>query len=61
MKIIHIKSGLNIKYNNNETTKEIVFGINNSNNIIQNTTFQLNIEILDPFTFNNIIEKSEKN
>jgi capsular polysaccharide biosynthesis protein len=60
MKIIHIKSGLNIKYNNNETTKEIVFGINNSNNIIQNTTFQLNIEILDPFTFNNIIEKSEK-
>lgn len=60
MKIIHIKCGLDITYNNNEITKEIVFGINNSNSIIQNITFQTNIEILEETKFTNIIEKGEQ-
>jgi capsular polysaccharide biosynthesis protein len=60
MKLIHIKSGVDIKYNNNETTKEIVFGLNNFNNVIQKITFQSNLEILEQSKFRNIIEKSEQ-
>ena len=60
MKLIHIKSGLDIKYNNNETTKEFVFGLNNLNIVVQKITFQSNLEILEQTKFQNIIEKSEQ-
>ena len=60
MRILYINDNINIKYFNNEIFKETIFGLDDNNNIIQNITFQNNIEILDIDKFKNIIIESNE-
>lgn len=43
MKLLYVRDGIRIQYNQNETTDEYIFGIDDCNNIIQNVTFSNNI------------------
>ena len=60
MRILYTNDNINIQYNHNEITKETIFGLDDNNNIIQNITFQTNIEILDIDKFKDIIVSSNQ-
>jgi len=59
MKILYIYEGIDIYYNNGETTKEMIFGLDENGNIIQNITFQTNVSVND-FEFNKIVNNCKK-
>jgi capsular polysaccharide biosynthesis protein len=57
MKILCINNGIEIKFGN-ETNIETVFGLDNNNEIIQNTTFKCDISIINELNFKNTINNS---
>ena len=60
MRILYTNDNINVRHDNNEIHKETIFGLDDNNNIIQNITFQSNIEILDIDKFKDIIVSSNQ-
>lgn len=60
MRILYTNDNINVRHDNNEIHKETIFGLDDNNNIIQNITFQTNIEILDIDKFKDIIVSSNQ-
>ena len=58
MRILYTNDNINVRHNHNEIHKETIFGLDDNNNIIQNITFQTNIEIVDIDKFKDIIVQS---